>query len=278
MDTGRERTADQIRRHYEVERSLALRLRNATRVERRKLYTAVYDELLRTVPDHPLLVRKASPEESARAVADKMRLLRPFVRADSVCLELGPGDCALSFELSKVCEKVYGVDVSHELTRADERPQNFELKLSDGCSVPVPPNSIDFAYSNALMEHLHPEDAYEQLQNVFAALAPGGAYLCATPNRLRGPNDISKGFDETATGLHLKEYTVTELAHLFRKAGFAKVKQVVKIRKDYRTIPLWPAMLVESALSLLPRSIVKAIARRPPIRHVLGIRIVGYKG
>ena len=61
---------------------------------------------------------------------------------------------------------------------------NFELIISDGISIPVPAGSIDFAYSNQLMEHLHPDDAESQLENVFTALRPGGAYLCITPNRL----------------------------------------------------------------------------------------------
>jgi hypothetical protein len=31
------------------------------------------------------------------------------------------------------------------------------------------------------MEHLHPEDAFEQLRNIIRALAPGGRYVCITP-------------------------------------------------------------------------------------------------
>jgi predicted SAM-dependent methyltransferase len=34
--------------------------------------------------------------------------------------------------------------------------------------------SVDLAYSNQLMEHLHPDDASEQLANVYRALKPGG--------------------------------------------------------------------------------------------------------
>ena len=63
------------------------------------------------------------------------------------------------------------------------------------------------------MEHLHPDDALEQLQNIYSALVPGGIYLCITPNRLSGPQDVSRDFDMVATGFHLKEYTISELSN-----------------------------------------------------------------
>ena len=71
------------------------------------------------------------------------------------------------------------------------------------------------------MEHLHPDDAVDQLKNIYNALVNGGKYICITPNRLTGPHDISKYFDNVATGFHLKEYTVTELSGLFREVGFS---------------------------------------------------------
>lgn len=61
------------------------------------------------------------------------------------------------------------------------------------------------------MEHLHPDDAYEQLQEIYNALIPGGIYICITPNRLSGPHDVSQYFDSIATGFHPKEYTTVEM-------------------------------------------------------------------
>ena len=81
-------------------------------------------------------------------------------------------------------------------------------------------NTINVVYSHQVIEHLHPDDAVTHLQEVYRVLSPGGAYICATPNRLNGPHDISKYFDREATGFHLKEYTTTELYGLFRQEGF----------------------------------------------------------
>ena len=103
--------------------------------------------------------------------------------------------------------QVYALDVSAEITSRVSLPSNFKLILSDGTSVPLPPESVDVAYSNQLMEHLHPDDALEQLQGIWRALRPGGVYICLTPNRVNGPHDISQYFDSVATGFHLKEYT-----------------------------------------------------------------------
>ena len=91
-------------------------------------------------------------------VKREIRYLQPFLRKDATFLEIGPGDCSLSFEVTKSVKKVYAVDVSDVITsNLEKTPQNFQLILSDGCSVPVGANSIDLVYSNQLMEHLHPE-------------------------------------------------------------------------------------------------------------------------
>ena len=78
---------------------------------------------------------------------------------------------------------------------------------------------MDLVFSNQLMEHLHPDDAEAELQSIFTALKPAGYYVCITPNRLTGPHDISRDFEESATGLHLKEYSTSELDSLFRRTG-----------------------------------------------------------
>jgi len=46
--------------------------------------------------------------------------------------------------------------------------------------VPVPASTVDLAYSNQVMEHLHVEDGLEQVRNIYNALVPGGAFVCVT--------------------------------------------------------------------------------------------------
>lgn len=271
------RTPDQIRAHYELEKQLAQRLRHSTREERKTLYSCLYDELFRNVPNHPQFTKKSSPKVSARKVAYAVRHLRPFLKPDAVFLEVGSGDCALSFEVSKLVKTVYAIDVSEEITKSANCPANFQLILSDGTSIPVPANSVDIAYSNQLMEHLHPDDAREQLGNIYDVLVPGGVYMCLTPNRLNGPHDVSRYFDPVATGFHLKEYTVTELDHLFTSTGFSAMKILVPIRKVRLFLPVGPIKLCEKILSVLPATLRKSLASNWLVAKLLGIRLVGVK-
>lgn len=265
-----------LRQHYEVEKELADRLRHATREERRILYGTVYDELYQRVPHHPQLMRKSSPELTHAALYPQLRILRRYLRAETVLLEVGPGDCSLSIAVAPRVRQVYGLDVSQKITEQLSLPSNFTLILSDGSSVPLPPDSVDVAYSNQLMEHLHPDDALEQLAGIWRALRPGGVYICITPSRLNGPHDVSQHFDSEAKGFHLKEYTVGELNRLFRRVGFRKVQSLIGRHGLFVPVPVAPVLAGEKALELLPPRPQQVLARTVG-RVFLGVRLVGTK-
>lgn len=274
---GTKRDPKEIREHYEIERELAGRLRNAPPAERHRLYAAIYEELFDRVPHHPQIARKASPEETARSVGRQMAFLRRFLSREATFLELGAGSCALSLEVARYVKTVYALDVSAAITSRRSIPDNVRLIISDGCSIPVPEGSVDIAFSYQLMEHLHPDDALEQLGNVYRALAPGGFYICITPNRLNGPHDISKHFDIVSTGFHLREYSIKELTGLFAKVGFSRIKPMIGGRGAYSTFPLVPLVLLEKLLDRLPYRARFILAASAPVRLFLGIRVVGYK-
>jgi SAM-dependent methyltransferase len=264
------RTPERIRAHYEIERRLAERLRRSHKAERGRLYSELYDELFRAVPDHPQHRRKATSKVSDRDIARQLSLLAPFLNAGSVYLEVGCGDCHVAHAVARRVRQAYGVDVSAEITRSEDRPANFALLLSDGTSIPA--SDVDVIYSNQLMEHLHPEDAAEQLDNIFRALKPGGTYVCLTPNRVNGPHDVSKHFDRTATGFHLHEYTYRELSRLFRAAGFARLQAVLDWRGRRVRVPIWIAGAIERLAELMP-----ALARTHPMSRLLPVRIAATK-
>jgi SAM-dependent methyltransferase len=267
------RTAEQIRQHYDIEKELAFKLRSAPRNQRRILYTELYNELFRRVPDHPqLTARDSFPKREARAVR-QARFLRSLVDAPPVFLEIGAGDCLLSRMFANHAERVYAVDVSDEITGRVRAPVNLKLIISDGCSIPIPASTVDLAYSNQLMEHLHPEDAIDQLRNVFSALKPGGKYLCITPNRLSGPHDISQHFDNVATGFHLHEYTLEELIQLCRSAGFSTFAAYIGKDGYYVRVPILLVTMTEKIARRLPASWGKFA----PLRLLLGIRLLSTK-
>lgn len=274
------RSIEQLKEHYEIEKELADRLRSSTKEERKYLYTNLYDEMFTRVPHHPQLINKLEPSHVANTLKANFKLLQYFLSHDSTFLEIGPGDCALSLEVAKIVKEVYAIDVSEIISSNSSIPDNFHLIISDGCSIPVPKDTIDIAYSNQLMEHLHPEDAIEQLGNIYSVLKPGGKYLCITPNRIFGPHDISQYFDEVATGFHLKEYTISELANIFREVGFSSTKLFINFKGFIVQLPLYPATTTESVLLRLSYTYRKMLAKHFLLRLALGggnIKLVATK-
>lgn len=277
LESIQQRDSQQLRDHYEIEKELANRLRTAGKRERPRLYASLYDELYLRVPHHPQNTRKVDFQAQRDALAGQMKFLQRFIKSDTTFLEIGPGDCSLSKEVALRVAKVLAIDVSREITKSRTLPQNFELFLSEGTNIPVPLNSVNVAYSYQLMEHLHVEDAYEQVKNIYGALVPGGVYVCITPNRLSGPHDISKYFDEISTGFHLKEYLNGELLDMFRKAGFCKLRLYLGVGGHYLASPVMPIRWIESLVLLLPYKVRRCLAGAFPFRCVLGINLVAEK-
>jgi SAM-dependent methyltransferase len=271
------RSMERIRQHYEVEKRLANRLRNSRKEDRAGLYSEVYNELFHLVPDHPQLCRRSDAKLTDTVVAEKMQLLSRFLDRSTVFLELGAGDCRLSLNAAELVRQVYALDVSAEITRGVTPPPNFQLVLSNGTDIPVPAGSVSVAYSYQLMEHIHPEDALEQLRNIYQVLAPGGVYICVTPNRLAGPHDVSRYFDTVAKGFHLREYTLTELEALFRGSGFRDVRVQAGGGGHFVSLPLLPVRWLESALGALPASVCRRVSNAPALRNILLAAVVGTK-
>jgi SAM-dependent methyltransferase len=268
------RTPDRLRAHYLVERALADQVRSAaTFEERRRLVSSMYEQLFALVPDHPrLLLRDKATAERRQQVAWNLAQLAPWISPGCTFLELGAGDCALAAQVAEVAGLVYAVDISDQ-TGGHPLPVNCALVISDGRSVDVPAESVDVAFSDQLMEHLHPDDAMEQLLNIRRCLKPGGVYVCVTPNRLYGPTDVSGAFDEVATGFHLREYCLREVRQLFERAGFGQLEVYIGARGWYARSPAAPLEAIESALEWLPYSTRRSLAKSKPMRALLGLRV-----
>jgi SAM-dependent methyltransferase len=269
------RTDPQDREQYYIERELASRLRAAqSREERRLLYGQVYREFNERVRHYTLAIQAEDPIVQAAAVAPQVRLLRGFVGPHSVFCELGAGDGAVARALAPIVSSSVALDVTDALLRGPNPDANFRFRVFDGLDPNLPPASVDLAYSRDLVEHLQPDDMLEQTAAVARSLKPGGIYVCVTPNALSGPHDVSRIFDDAPRGLHLKEYTSTELAQAFRKAGFSQVRVLISAR-GWRLAPLlsmWPVTRVEAVLMRLPRWVKRRIARLLAAVKVAGIR------
>jgi SAM-dependent methyltransferase len=268
-----------LKEHYELEKKLAAKLRSANKKQRSYLYTRLYNQLFRKLPFHPQLANKQNPQLRLKEISNHLNLIDSYLSPNCKFVEVGAGDCLFSFAVAKKVNEVYAIDVSDELVKGSKLPKNFLFIKSDGTNIPIHQETIDIIFTNQLMEHLHPEDALIQLKNILTALKKGGVYVCMTPNSLTGPHDVSKYFDEVATGFHLKEYTVTELYKLLKKTGFSKIKVIISFKGHVlsRSFPVLLIEALELILTALPWKIGKRVAKLSPLRSILGIKIVAKK-
>ncbi|MCC6792700.1 MAG: class I SAM-dependent methyltransferase [Thermomicrobiales bacterium] len=280
MQVSHAPTPEMHREHYDIERELSDRLRHASAGERRRLYSTVYDELHRRVTYLRYLDPVGGVDDGDGRPSRGLRIVRRYLRPQSVFLEIGAGDCSFSREVSAYVKQVYAVDVSEQaMAIGGTLPANVERRVTGGIDIPATNDSTDVAFSSNLIEHLHPDDAYEQTRNVFNALKPGGVYVCITPNRLYGPHDISGDFgDRIATGLHLREYTYRDLIALFEQVGFTDIKGYLDLRG--RVVTPFPAVIataVESLLMRLPAAVRARLMHPLPVRALLFVRVVAKK-
>jgi SAM-dependent methyltransferase len=253
-----------LRQHFEIERKLADKLRDApSKDERRRLYGEVYRQRSELIPSHPLVQQAADEEFRSQYVEPQVKLLRSFVEAQTRFCEVGAGDGAVAKALAPHVASSVALDVTDALALPDDETVGFEFRVFDGFDLGLPPGSIDVVYSNDVVEHLHPDDMLDHAREVHGVLRPGGMYVCITPNRLSGPHDVSRHFAETPQGFHLREYSATELAAGLRRAGFSRVKVFLAFH-GRRLTPLLPAALarpLEAAIEAMPRRLGHRLAR-----------------
>lgn len=130
---------------------------------------------------------------------------------------------------------------------------NFSFQEFDGFNLPFEPNSIDIAFSNQVLEHLHPDDALIQTQNILSILKKEGKYICITPNKLVGPNDVSRFFGFEYSGFHINEYTNFTLRKFLYSAGFRKVYMYCIVKGKKIKIPFVLICILELFVSFIPR-------------------------
>ena len=272
---GEVRTPDRLRAHYVVEQALAARLRDSLPSERGTLYGEVYSELFAQVPDHPQ--HKANPEKRRANTLNQVAFLRPRLGSDAVFVEVGCGDAAVTQAVAAFAREAIGIDVTPALIDRAGAPPNFRFVRTTGTDLDLPSNCADVIYSNQLTEHLHPDDAARQLQEVHRVLKPGGEYICSTPSRLTGPHDISVYFRHESCGFHLREYDHASLASMFQTAGFQSIKAQFSLKGRRFTLPIAPVVWIEHAFGAIPRALRARLANIGPIRGLAGVMLIGRK-
>lgn len=257
------RTPEQLWHHFEVEAALAEQLRATTRQGRTELFREMYDLLFDQVPDHPRLSRRADPEATRLANGDKLSLLRGLVQPSTSFVELAPGDGHFCAFVAALADLAMALDISDQRSAetAAEWPSNASFVLFDGFTVPDGLGGMfDVAFSDQLLEHLHPDDVAEHLRLVRELLRADGTYVLRTPHAASGPWDISRYFMDEPRGFHLQEFNYRSLHGELRRAGFTRV--VFLRRNGSRGLPFVPLAAFETVVARLPRRVRTWVADR----------------
>lgn len=248
-----DRTFEQVKNHYLVEKAIAQKLKKSSREERMRIYAAMYAELFSKVPDHPRLARRESPALTARANKDKLSMLKKFLAAEALFLEFAPGDCKCIFEIAPHVQHAYGVDISDQRNPADCCPDNFSFIIYDGYTIDkIESGSIDLVFSDQLIEHFHPEDTRLHFELVYRILKPGGRYVFRTPHSLNGPHDVSRYFSDNPECFHLKEWTYTEINQMLLDIKYSRFYTYWNAKGIHIRIPYIYFLFCESVVKLFP--------------------------
>jgi len=117
---------------------------------------------------HRIRVDAQYIEGRSRDVARQLAFLKRRVNLESVFMEVGCADCALSRKIAGDVERVYALEVSEDLMGRLGGPPNLVRVLHDGVRIPVPECGVDVAYSARLV--------ISQLPGICRALRDGGVY------------------------------------------------------------------------------------------------------
>ncbi|MGR8930437.1 MAG: class I SAM-dependent methyltransferase [Gammaproteobacteria bacterium] len=144
----------------------------------------------------------------------------PFIHetgAKSV-LDVGCGVGKMVSTLSDEGFDAYGVDLSGLQNRWKQlnlSPSHFFVVGPEKLSLPFHDNSLDFAFSLGVIEHVGTSDGHaarradyheirkQWTQEIFRTISPGGHMLLAGPNRAF-PIDVAHGLDSQSSALERK--------------------------------------------------------------------------
>jgi len=179
---------------------------------------------------------------------DLLRLCAHLKRGSRV-LDVGCGNGSLTREFGELGHRVTGVDLSRggvEMARSNWPQGRFEVLGADQeLLLNLGERPFDLVYSVEVIEHLYDPRGF--LEGCFAALKPGGLFLCSTPYHGYFKNlalSLGNGWDRHANPLHegghIRFYSKKTLTRAVLDAGFVSPR----IIGSGRYPPLWKSMIL----------------------------------
>ena len=152
-------------------------------------------------------------------------------------MEFTSGDGRLIKEAANYCHQALGIESSDQRDDSEQFPENSEVIIYDGYDLSrISNESVDFVFSDQLIEHLHEEDVLHHFGTVRRILKKGGAYAFRTPHAFCGPHDVSQYFSNYPERFHLKEWTFEDVTKL-ETLGFEKTQYYWSAKNIHVRLP-----------------------------------------
>jgi ubiquinone/menaquinone biosynthesis C-methylase UbiE len=153
-----------------------------------------------------------------------------FVGGNTSIVDLGCGTGRMTEYMSWMFETAIGVDISGEMIKqAEDRLvayRNVLLYETDGQTIPIPDDSVDYVFSYLVFQHMKEHSMVEKnFQEAYRVLKPGGLFKVL----LR--TDEQKSMDEWWSGVH---YTPETAESLYSSLGFTLIKL-----EQVKTYAMW---------------------------------------
>jgi len=220
-------TEEMILRHWELERSLTTELLGSTPDNSWEVFERCYSRLYSELDWLNELVDKDMASAPSEEYRDWVRIIGPSPKS---IYEIGSGKGGLVKYLASLGHQCKATEITRERGQKHiEGESCLSWGISDGVHLDKfeSSGSYDVLVSNQVVEHLHPDDLGGHFIGALSILKRGGRYLFSTPHRSAGPSDVSRVFKcNTPRGMHLHEYTYSEIRDSLVNTGFRSIKAV----------------------------------------------------
>ncbi len=128
---------------------------------------------------------------------------------DKIVVDIASGTGYGSYELSKVAQKVIGIDIDGQSIESAQKTysnSNLEYRLGNWQKIDLPDESTDVVISFETIEHII--DYHEFMNEIKRILKPWWVLVLSTPNYIW---EISKNI------YHVSNFTTIHLVDLFKK-------------------------------------------------------------
>jgi 2-polyprenyl-3-methyl-5-hydroxy-6-metoxy-1,4-benzoquinol methylase len=228
-------TEEMILKHWALEKSLREELLRSTPDTRWEVFEHCYSRLYRELAWLNQLEARATSSSPSVHYATWIDVIgSPPLNI----YEIGSGKGDLIHYLATCGFRCKGSEITRERGQSWSKCHpNLSWGISDGVHLEQfePEGVYDVVISDQVIEHLHPDDLLDHFRGVFEILSIGGRYIFSTPHISVGPSDISRVFQSNRLmGMHLKEYTYSELVDLLGQTGFKQLQSIIRLPAKFR--------------------------------------------